>query len=203
MGFLSSAVSINRYQVEGQLKDPVLETITKGLRLNAFMEMDEQSEKAVGWTSFEKPFSLRFEGSSHAIGVYFVFSLRIDRKIVPPKVFKKYFALESEQYVQKNRRKFLTREEKEMIKEKVLSDLRSRIPASPEIYDVLWHYDQNMVWFFSQLKAANEELESLFHQSFDLTLIRLFPYTIADLAAGLSADQRDTLLKVTPTVLAE
>jgi hypothetical protein len=101
--------------------------------------------------------------------------------------------------LEKTGRSFVTREEKGMLKEKVLAELRSRIPATPEVYDLIWQYEERTVWFFSLLKAANEELETLFAQSFNLTLIRLFPFTIADLAAGLSNEQRDVLLKVSPT----
>jgi hypothetical protein len=43
------------------------------------------------------------------------------------------------------------------------------------------------------MKNANEELETLFKNSFDLALIRLFPYTMADLTAGLSDSERDIL----------
>jgi hypothetical protein len=199
MGLLSSAVSINRYRVEGELKRPILDNIAKGLRLNAFVELDDLSEKSVGWTSFQSPFRPQFRGSSFVFEPYQVFSLRVDKKIVPPKVFKKYFALESAQYLEKTGRSFVTREEKGMLKEKVLAELRSRIPATPEVYDLIWQYEERTVWFFSLLKAANEELETLFAQSFNLTLIRLFPFTIADLAAGLSNEQRDVLLKVSPT----
>nr|MBP7323557.1 recombination-associated protein RdgC [Deltaproteobacteria bacterium] len=203
MGLLSSAVSVNRYQVEGDLKEPLMENIVQGLRLNAFRELDDLEEKSVGWTPFGKPFSPKFDGSSCMIGSLLVFSLRIDRKTVPPKVFKKHFALESEQYLQKSRRSFLTREEKEMLKEKVLADLRSRIPAVPETYDLVWQYESRSLWFFSLLKAVNEELETLFAQSFNLTLIRLFPFTLGDLAMGLSLEERDVLVKLNPMVLAE
>ena len=49
---------------------------------------------------------------------------------------------------------------------------------------------------FSNLKSANEALETLFIKSFGLHLIRLFPYTTADLIAGLSDHERDLLEKL-------
>jgi len=81
MGLLSSSVSITRYKVEGELKEPVLETIANGLKNNIITEIDgDISEKAVGWTSFENPFKPDFDGSSFVIGTYLVFSIRIDKK---------------------------------------------------------------------------------------------------------------------------
>lgn len=203
MGLLSSAGSINRYKVEGKLQEPILGTITNCLQLNAISEEDELSEKLVGWTSFQNPFNPQFEGSSFVYGPYFVFSLRIDRKVIPSKVFKKHYAIETARRLKETGRPYLTRDEKNMIKENVLTVLRSRIPATPQVYDLMWNYEGGTLWFLSNLKSANEELETLFSHSFHLTLIRLFPYTIADLAAGLTATERDVLLKLSPTAFTE
>lgn len=46
---------------------------------------------------------------------------------------------------------------------------------------------------FSTQKSANEELETLFTKSFGLNLIRLFPYTLAELGAGLSESEQEAL----------
>jgi len=53
------------------------------------------------------------------------------------------------------------------------------------------------------LKSANEELVSLFLKSLKLTLMRLFPYTTAQLTAGLSHSELDVLAKLTPTKFTE
>jgi len=54
------------------------------------------------------------------------------------------------------------------------------------------------LWFFSNLKAANEELETLFSESFKLSLIRMFPYTAAELDADLTDSERDRLNQISP-----
>ena len=96
MGILSSASSITRYIVDGELKRPILETVESGLKKQAITEIDnEAAEKMVGWTSLEEPFKPGFEGRSFSIGTYFAFSLRIDKKSIPPKVVKKYCAIEA------------------------------------------------------------------------------------------------------------
>jgi len=61
---------------------------------------------------------------------------------------------------------------------------------------LVWEYDTASLWFFSNLKAANEALETLFIKSFKLQLIRLFPYTAADRMAGLSDKERNVLRKL-------
>ncbi|GBC63387.1 exonuclease [Desulfonema ishimotonii] len=204
MGLLSSTVSVTRYKVNGELEEPVLETIAEGLKKNVIQEIEEDvSEKSVGWTSFENHFRPDFEGSSFVIGTHMVFCLRIDKKSIPSKIIKKHCAIETARKLAETGRENLTRSEKQAIKEHVTNVLSLRIPATPSIYELLWHYEDKSLWFFSNQKAANEELETLFSKSFKMTLVRLFPYTMGELTAGLSEIERDALSKLSPTSFRE
>ncbi len=58
MGLLSSNVSITRYQVLGQLAEPLMDTLTRLLTQNAIVEIDDEDmDQSAGWTSFEDPFT--------------------------------------------------------------------------------------------------------------------------------------------------
>lgn len=200
MSILSNSVSITRYQVHGEIKAPIIENITDGLKSNTILDIDNQiSDKATGWTAFDKPFQPDFEGSSFVYGNAFVFALRIDKKNIAAKVLKKHYTIEAAKRMADSGRDFLSKNEKKLVKEHVISGLSVRIPATPNIYDLVWHYEESMVWFFTNLKAANEELETLFSKSFNLSLIRLFPYTAAELSSDLSDSQLDELRKISPT----
>jgi len=200
MGILSSAVSITRYRVEGKIEGPVIEIVSKGLKKNTIQEIDEEAEsKAAGWTSFENPFHPNFDGSSFVFGNLFVFALRIDRKSIPAKLLKKHLTLETSKRLAKTGRKFLSKDEKQALKDKVINDLVIRIPSTPNIYDLIWNYEASSLWFYSNLRSANEEIETLFRRSFNIGLLRLFPYTAADITAGLSDSERDVLIGLSPT----
>ncbi len=204
MGLLSSTSSVTRYQVEGKFEKSVLESVEYGLKRYTFKEVDDDiSEKIVGWTSFDNPFNPNFEGHAFSIGTYLVFSMRIDKKAIPSKLIKKYYTLEEAKLLAKSGRQYLSREEKKSVKDEVINFLSSRIPATPYVYDLIWNYEKSTLWFFSNMRAANEELEILFSNSFKLILVRLFPYTTADLAVNLSQAERDTLLKLSPTKFME
>jgi len=200
MSILSGTVSITRYKVLGKIEAPITENIANGLIANTIAEIDNQiSDKAIGWTSFDKPFQPNFEGSSFVYGSYFVFSLRIDKKNITPKVLKKHYTIEAAKRMAENGREYLSKTEKKLVKDHVINGLSLRIPATPNVYDLIWNHDDSSVWFFSNLKAANEELETLFAKSFNLSLVRLFPYTAAELSSELSDTQRDVLQKISPT----
>jgi len=197
MGLLSSRNSITRYQVTGQLDGSVHETVYQGLKQHAIPKIeDDGSEATAGWTSFESPYAPDFEGYSFVFGTYMVFALRIDKKSIPPKLIKKHYALNVAKRLADTGRPYLSGNEKKSIKDHVVNTLIHRIPATPNVYDLVWDYDAASLWFFSNLKAANETLESLFVKSFNLQLIRLFPYTTADRMVGLSNQERDILRKL-------
>ena len=111
--------------------------------------------------------------------------------------------IESARRLAKSGREYLSRNEKKILKDQILNTLSLRIPATPNLYDVIWSYEESSLWFFSNLKAANEELETLFTRSFELTLIRLFPYTIADLILGLADSEKDILDNLSPTLFTD
>ena len=200
MRLLSSSVSITRYKVKGEIQGPLIKTVMEGLNKNSIIEIDNESmEKTAGWTSFDNPYLPDFETSSCVIGAHFVFSLRIDKKSIPSKIIKKYYTIEVAKKLAESGREHLSRNEKKDIKEHVTNVLSLRIPATPNIYDIIWNYEESSLWFFSNQKAANEELETLFSKSFRLSLIRLFPYTMAELAAGITDRERDLLSTISRT----
>jgi recombination associated protein RdgC len=199
MGLLSSSVSITRYHVQGRLESPILETVASGLKKHGFTEIeDAHSDRTVGWTSFHQPFQPNFDDRSFSVGTHLVFSLRIDKKTIPSKLFQKHYSLETAKRKRESGRPYLSRNEKNMIRDHVSNMLSLRILATPNIYDLIWDYEGASLLFFSTLKAANEDLETIFPQSFGVTPIRLFPYTSADLVAGLSDPERDRLTRLTP-----
>jgi recombination associated protein RdgC len=197
MGILSSSASITRYQVTGKLPEPMLENLRTALTQNTIREIDhEPMEKSAGWTSFESPFKPDFENSPLVYGTHMIFSMRIDKKKVPAKALAKHVNMEIAKRLQKSDRKTLSKAEKAQLKDEVHHRMLMRMPATPNIYDVVWNYEAQALWYFSNLKAANEELEALFAKTFKLSIIRMFPYTMADMTCGLTGPQRDALVNL-------
>ena len=199
MGILSPTTSLTRYTVDGKLDEPVLEIIAAGLKKYAIREIDDNpSEQTAGWTGYKKPFEPDFDGSSFVIGPYILFSLRIDKKAIPSKMIQKHISMESAKRMKEMGRDVLSANEKKMIKDHVINKLNLKIPSTPNIYDVVWQVENKDLWFFSNLKTANEHLETLFAKSFHLHLVRRIPYTMAYFDPTLTPDQMDLLTKIAP-----
>ena len=200
MPLLSPSTALTRYRVKGTPENSLKDSVFKGLTKYAITSIDDNdSAKTLGWTSFNNPYQPDFKEYSFIFGSYFTFSLRMDQKSIPTNLVNKYFAIESARKLESTGREFLSRNEKKIIKEHVINTLHLRIPARPNIYNILWNYDSAILMFFTNLKNPNEELETLFAASFNLRLIRIFPYTLADWACGLSEQERDTLQRLSPS----
>ncbi len=200
MTLLSTVVSVTRYRLEGRLDDPPTETVTAALKKNTIREIDgDSAEKSIGWTSFRNSFNPDFEGSSFVFGTWFLFSLRIDKKTIPAAVLKKHCRAAEAKRLAETKRDFLSKSERAEIRDAVMDRLSTRIPASPSVTDLLWSYEEGVLWLFTVKKTTAEDFETLFMRTFKLTPIRLFPYTMADTAGKLPPESRDLLPKLTPT----
>ncbi len=198
MGILSSSVSITRYRVVGKIEQPILENISNGLDKYKIKEIDGKAEQiSIGWTCLNDPYHPDFVlNRSFIMGSYLVFGMRLDKKSLPSKLIKKIFLEETKKRLADSGRDFLTKDEKEAISEGIIRNLCMSIPATPNIYDLVWNYEENWLWFFTNVKAANEALESLFFKTFNMRLIRIFPYTLAKTAFRENDTKLDLLHKL-------
>jgi len=200
MQLLSSTVSLTRYRVDGRLADPFMETVRNGLKTHVIREIDnDPAQKSVGWTCSDRPYQPDFDAAEIVFGTSIVFSLRIDKKSIPAKIITKHVNVAIERRLAGTEREHLSKNEKREIKDDVIHQLYTRVPATPNTYDLVWNYEAQDLWFFSNQKEANEELETLFTKSFRISLIRIFPYTAAEFDTELSDAARDRLQKIGPT----
>jgi recombination associated protein RdgC len=204
MGLISASHSISRYHIDGKIEDSPLVEIKKGLILNSMpIHENYYDEISAGWTPFESPYNPDFEKYSFQFGIYLVFSLRIDKKSIPKNLIEKNVAIEISKKLETSEQNFISKAEKKEIKEVVVDILMQKIPAIPNIYEILWNYEENTLYFFSTQKAANAIFETIFYKSFNLKAIKLFPYTLFETKAGFSDAQKDKVMSLTPFKIQE
>ncbi|MDZ7666828.1 MAG: recombination-associated protein RdgC [Desulfotignum sp.] len=199
MGFLSATQSMSRYHIMDSFDTEPMEQVRDGLIRHAIPTLENEYEEiSAGWTPFESPYLPDFEKFSFVFGTYFLFSLRIDKKSIPAKLVHKQMAVEIEKKKQSSGRDFVSKNEKSEIKETVMDVLMHKMPAIPNVYDVLWDYDAKNLFLFTTQKAANEFFETIFFKSFNLKPVRLFPYTLVETRSAFSSANKDRILTLTP-----
>lgn len=200
MPLFANSISITRYKVSGVLEGSINDKILNALNQNSIdVIVNEDTSKRMGWTSLEKPYQPYFDDFSFVYANYLSFALRIDKKNIPPKLIKQQVTVECEKKLDEEHREFLSAKEKKDIREHVTSVLGMRIPAVPDIYELVWQHESQNLYFFTTLKSANEDLEHLFSHSFGLKLIRLFPYTYATILSGLKDAEQDLFNNIQPS----
>ena len=199
MGLISATHSICRYHINGKIDGSLLEEIKNGLVLNSMpVQENYYDEISAGWTPFESPYNPDFEKYPFQFGSYFVFSLRIDKKSIPKNLIQKHMAIEIAKKMEKSEQEFISKAEKKEIREVVVDVLMHKIPANPSIYEILWNYEANTLYFFSTQKAANAMFETIFFKSFNLKAVSLFPYTLVETGSKFSDTQKDKIMSLTP-----
>ena len=199
MGLISSTHSVSRYHIDGKIEGSLIDEVRNGLIKHSIPKIEsDYDEISAGWTPVESPYNPDFDKFSFLFGTYFLFSLRIDKKAIPAKVIQKYMAIEIEKKKEKSGRDFISKNEKTEIKEMGIDILMHKIPAIPNLYDVLWDYEKKNLYLYTTQKAANEFFETIFLKSFNLKPIRLFPYTIVETKSKFSNPQKDRVQTLVP-----
>ncbi len=183
MALLSTSQAVVRYHVPDcpvDLDAGVAEHVRRGLVQGKMpVEKNEYDEIVVGWVPFEGPYNPDFEKHGFVFGVYFVFSMRVDKKTIPAKALAEQLDIAVQKKLAEVDREFLSKGERAELKELVMDKLFKQVPFVPTIYEIVWDYEGKTIMFFSTQNSANELFETLFLKSFGIKIHRLFPYTLA------------------------
>ncbi len=213
MGLSSGTLTFSRFSVKGDLPPRFPEFVNDRIRRFCFAGLDRSTEeRTLGWTSLDDVLDTDFSHANYALGDLLVFSLRIDRKTVPPSLLRiRTLALQNARLAETGRKR-LSREEKEAIREQVrIEILRASLPV-PSFFDVCWSPTDRILYFASLNPKVMQDFQDLFHECFSLTLCPFLPWDperlerdtagrLASLAAMRGNTPADGLTPVDPALL--
>jgi recombination associated protein RdgC len=177
MGLLKGTLTFCRYRLQEPLPGNFNDFLHRQMKRFAFRELPlAGEEKTSGWTSVENVLDTQFEYANYSVGDYLAFAFRLDRKSVPPSLLKIRFLEAEKKTLAAKSKKFLSKGEKEEIKERIHLDLLNKTFPVPSFFDVCWSLSQNWVVFGSLSPKVTEEFEKLFKKCFNLTLSPLVPW---------------------------
>lgn len=176
MGLLKGNFSFAQFHVDGQLPEAFLNFVNSRIKANSFRETAKSTEeKCLGWVSLTDVLDADFENANYALGDYLIFSLRVDRKLIPPKLMRIKLLEEERRFLAESGKNRINKSMAAGIKEKVKLELLTRLDPVPSFYDVCWAVGQNKIYFSSLADKVADDFADLFKKTFSLNIRRFLP----------------------------
>lgn len=171
MSAIKGTITIRRYAVLDMPEDYPRARMMKGIRAHMFLPIDPQSDalSSTGWVSIENSEDADLHPEKTHFGDQVRLSLRIDVLKPAPADVKRLLGPKIAAMAAEEGRP-LSRRERALLKEEVVRDLKKRLLPKAKLIDMVWHLDENRVYFWSQGKGANESFVDLFVKSFGLRI---------------------------------
>jgi len=177
MGFLKGSMSFSQYRVEGELSSDFSTMFDTQLKKCSFPDfIGGAAEKAIGWTDIGDPLDTGFAFAKYNFGNYLIFSLRIDRKIIPPSLLRVKRLQAEKDFLAKRDIKKIYKTQREEIKDAVRSDLLKKVPPTPSFFEICWHPQGKRLLFSGLSDKMFDDFHGLFKESFNVTLHPFLPW---------------------------
>ena len=178
MSFLRQSTSFTRFLILEELPQSFWNDFPSLLKQYAFVDIDDTTqERSVGWVSFEDILDTTFT-KPYTMGEYVIFAWRIDTRRLSPAIFKKYYTLrlrEELASLEKQGKRFLTKDRKLELKEQIRIMLFARILPIPAHFEVVWSTRKNIIYFASTQKKIVDSFVEYFIRSFSIEITPLTP----------------------------
>jgi recombination associated protein RdgC len=177
MGILKGPLTFTRYAIGENLPERFLDFVQERLTRCAFTGLEtSERQKIMGWTSLEDILDTRFSYARHVKGDFLLFSLRVDRKTVPPSLLKVEAMTAEKQYLAETGKDRLYREQKQDIRDRLqLAILQKSLPV-PSFYDICWSMSGKWLIFTSLAEIACLDFLEMFKESFGFLPVPLVPW---------------------------
>ncbi len=198
MGLLRGTITATKYRVIGTVPDDFRNFVDERIKRFAFTGLSTgEAEKSIGWTSIDNILDTEFSFANYSIADYLIFSLRIDRKVVPPALLKlKVLEAEQELLAQRGADKIYKAEMTDL-KDRVRLSLMSQTPPIPSTFEVCWNVSERWLVFGSLSEKVKEDFVDLFSRTFNLSLRPFLPWDIK-YVDSLTAGRIDSVFDGTP-----
>jgi hypothetical protein len=198
VGLLNGPLTFSRFMVVGKPPANFSAFFNQQIRRHAFQDLAaNEQEKIMGWTGIENVLDTDFRHASYAWGDYLLFSLRIDRRTLPPSLLK-LRALEAEkQYLNDSGRKKVDKIGREQIREGIRQDLLGQTLPTPFFYEICWSVSDGSLLLTSLSEKVMQDFQDLFKTSFDLAPCPYVPWD-PQVMDRETAGKIDALEKATP-----
>jgi recombination associated protein RdgC len=174
MGIVKGALSVRRYRVDGEPPEGFRERYVNALEENAFRDALSplHKEERVGWVQIHNLLDTSFlDLNMWLYNQYAVFAMRIDKKVLPAKLFKARLEKKVQAWCQQNNRERAPHAVKTELKEALEAEMLGQTLPRVQLYECAWNVTEGWVIFHNQSELPNDKFRKLFHRTFGLVLI--------------------------------
>jgi len=183
-------MTVRRYRVKGQPPEGYRLKYSDALEAHAFRSPASVThrEEVVGWVESNNMLNKEFGDINRWFWEpYALFSLRLDKKVLPAKWVKAFRDQRVQEWCENNGQRIAPSAVKRDIKEAVETELLAKTLPRVQLTEVCWNVDEGWLLFHSQSVRVNDIFRKRFHATFGLELHAEHPleWLSEDLAVAL------------------
>ena len=178
MGILKGALSVRRYRVDGEVPEGWRDRYFEALNEHAFREplSATHKEEIFGWVQAHNLLDAEFSDLNRWLyNHYALFSMRVDKKVLPARLFAAHFQKRQETWCKQMGRERCPPGVREEMKETLeLEMLKTTLPRV-QVHECAWNINSGWVLFHNDSDVVNDRFRKLFLATFQLRLAPWLP----------------------------
>lgn len=201
MGALSGGMTVKRMLTSGPPMAKFRERFVDSLNAYAVRPLEPASDedRVCGWAAVAHALDTRFESEKVFFNEYLCVAYRIDTLKVPATTLKLHQRDAELAWLAENHMETMPRGQRKELHEEIALRLRERMVPTIKAVDLVWNTTTGQVWVWTHSAKVLEEIEELFHKTFELELRTCDPYSVAERA--LEGPLAEALEQAEPAVL--
>jgi DNA recombination-dependent growth factor C len=178
MGILKGALTVRRYHVEGDVPDDFRDVYRDAFQDHAFRERPQAmiGEEAIGWCQVHNLLDTDFSDLNRWLYNHYVLAaLRVDKKMLPAKLFKAHLEKRIQAWCEANSRTKAPKSVKEEIKEALEIEMLNKTLPRVATTEFCWNIVDRWVVVHSTSDKVNDDFRKLFRGTFGLVTTPVSP----------------------------
>ncbi len=171
MGFLKGRLTVRRYRVHDPLPEGFRDAYEAGLSEQAFRDHGSASrgEESVGWVCPDNLLDTDFDNRDRWLfDHYLMVGMRVDKKVLPAKLFQAMVDKRLRQWCQENTRADAPASVRLDVRSAIEVELLARTLPRVQMVPMCWHLAEGWLLFQSTSDSMNDKFRTLFRTTFGL-----------------------------------
>ena len=189
MGIMKGALTLRRYRVVGEVPEGFRGAYQDALSDHAFREPTSalHAEETIGWCLAQNLLETDFSDINRWLyNHYLMAGFRLDKKVVPSKLFRAHRDLRIREWCQEHGRDRAPSGVRAEIEDALLTEMLHQTLPRVQVVEWVWNVVDHWVLFHSTSNATNDRFRTHFRNTFGLNLEPFSPLEFLAESEGLA-----------------